>query len=102
MLKLKKIPVKKSVYPVEISDSVPFYNPSFQLSDKQVSEVADWEVGENYQMVIEVKMVGKQEYKNGKSTGASGSFEIISYKNIGESMSDDDMEELQGIALSKD
>lgn len=102
MLKLKKIPVKKSDYPMEVADSVPFYNPSFQLSDKQVPEVSDWEVGESYQIVVEVKMTRKEEYKNNSSTGSSGSFEIISYKAMdSEDMSDDDMETMQGMGLSK-
>ncbi len=97
MLRLKKIPVKKTDYPKPLAEDVPYYNPSFSLNDKQVSEIKDWDVGETYQLCIEVSMTSKQEYKDG---GVSGGFDIIAYKSLGENMSDGDMEEMQGQAMA--
>lgn len=98
MLKLKKIPVKKTDYPKEvISESLPYYNPSVSFNDKQIKEIGDWQVGEKYQVVVELVMTRKEEYKDGN---VSGGFDITAYKVLGDALSDDDIEELQAIGLS--
>lgn len=94
MLKLKKIPVKKSDYPKMLDEGIPYYNPSFSLNDKQVPEIADWEVGEEYQIVVNVKMTRKEEYKD---NNVSGGFDITGYKVVDNSLDDTDLEEIDGL-----
>ena len=107
MLKLKEIPVKKpakSNYPMISSEDYRLsYSPSFSLIDKQVPEIADWEVGKKYQMIVEVEMTGKNEVKErDEKIGVSGNFNILSYKTTDdvEDMSDEDVEKMMGKARS--
>lgn len=103
MLKLKKIPVKKDDYSKScgMSDEIPYFAPSFHVSDKQIPEIKDWKVGEKYQMVIEVEMKSMSSHKrDDQEIGTSGSFDVVAYKTANEEISDDDLESLQGKALS--
>ena len=101
---LKKIPVKKrekSDYPmVSMDDYRMSYPPSFYLIDKQVPEIEGWEVGKTYKIVVEIEMTGKNEVKDKSADkiGVSGNFDIVGYDA---EESDEDLEAIQGKALSK-
>ncbi len=100
MLKLKKIPItdNKNLDSGLIRNDY-ISSPSLSLNDKQVPEIKDWQVGETYTIVLEIKMVSMSAYDK---SGTSGSFDIIKYKVMDdiEDMSDADLEEMQGEALS--
>lgn len=106
-LTLKKIPVAKTKPKYMLEESkLPYYLPSFGLSSKQMPEIADWDVGKNYKLVIEVNMRSKNENEREGKTDSSGSLEIVAYKVIGKMKSIDDMSDkefgaYQGAALSE-
>lgn len=101
-MKLKKIPVKESK---EMMDSVPhemgMYPPSFYVGSKQIPEIKNWEVGETYQLVIEVVQKSKTE----NDMGVDSSFDIVAYKYLPkkkvEDMNDEEFGEYQGEVMSK-
>ena len=78
------------------------YPPSFSASVGQISEMEDWEVGETYRMMIEVKMKSKNENEHQE---LNGSFDIVAYKDMSPEkdpmkMTDKEVEEMQGKAMS--
>lgn len=93
MLKLKKIPTEK--WDNKLSDMP--YSPSVNFDTKQIPEIKDWEVGETYQVVFEIKQMNKSENKDGM---VNAGFDILGYKILGEDMSDTDIEEMQAEGLS--
>lgn len=83
--KLTKIPVaskpkdnKKGLDVAPPSmDTLPSYPPSFSASEKQISEVADWEPEEEYRLVIDIIMTSKVANRN---SPVRGDFDILGYK----------------------
>lgn len=103
MLKLKKIQIKKSKWQEnhQLDEGEDFslaYPPSFSANEKQIPEIADWKVGETYQIVIEVEMKRMSSYDNGTKKSTDASFDVVGYKVV-DDISDDDLEEMQGEAL---
>lgn len=45
------------------SSQQPYY-PSFRVSEKQLPQAAEWEVGKTYSVCMEVKMVGMESRNN--------------------------------------
>lgn len=52
--------------------------PSLHLCEEELKEVAEWEVGEKYTVLVELKMTSKSEYED----VISGSFEIEKIKEL--------------------
>ena len=100
MLKLKKIEAEKAQDYPEVGAR---FLPTLYLDSKQVSEIRDWEVGEEYTLVIKVKQTGKNENdkeKDGKVNSVRADFDIVGYKVLNDEMSDADLEEMQAKGLS--
>lgn len=99
-LKLKKIEVHEPTKGM-IEESPMMWTPSFSISDKQMSEVKDCDVGKKYRFVIEVEMKSKREVEKGIEAG----FDIVAYKIIKEKapedMTDEEFGEYQGEKLSE-
>jgi hypothetical protein len=97
-MKLKKIQTKRS-YPKQVESSMP--GPCVYISSDQMPEMKDWEVGETYQLVIEVVQKSKTETEN----SASGEFELVAYnympKKEMEDMTDEEFGELQSEIMAK-
>ena len=94
MLKLKKIPTAKNHEGMDMP-MMGEYPPTLHLTGKQVPEIKDWDVGEEYEMVVRVKQTSKSENKDGM---VDASFEVTAYKAMDE-MSDSDMEYMQAEGL---
>ena len=102
-LKLKTIPVsqpsKEDKEFMEKSPSVDL--PYFRTDAKQMPEVKNWEQGEFYKFVVEVKMKSKRDDER----GTRAEFEIVAYKPIVKKsineMTDKEFGEHQGEELSK-
>lgn len=105
MPNLKPIKVKKQKPKYMIGeDELPYYYPSFHVTNKQIPEIKSWEVGKNYKMVIEVNMRSKSEDERSGSKNASASLEVVAYavgkaKDISK-MTDKEFGAYQGEALS--
>lgn len=97
-MKLKKIQTKRS-YPEQVEASMP--GPCVYLSSDQMPEMKNWEVGETYQLVIEVV----QKSKNETEDRTSGEFELVAYKYMPkkemEDMTDEEFGELQSEIMAK-
>ena len=87
---LKKIPVSKGEDSVKVNPSSSMYPPSFYVSDKQMPEIENWEVGEKYTMVIEVEQKSMSE---GDDKSISANFDIVAYKHIPKASVEDMSEE---------
>lgn len=74
--------------------------PSFYVNGQQMPEIKDWEVGEEYQLVVNVTMKSKNE----NDDKIDGRFEIGAYKHMPkkkmEDMDDKEFAEYQGKVLS--
>lgn len=100
--KLKKIPVSKAG---EYSDSPAIhphpYPPTFSVGEKQMPEIADWEQGEKYRLIVEVHM---SEKSGEEGDPVHGRFEIVAYKHLKEKtieeMTDEEFGEHKDEALS--
>lgn len=96
-IKLKKIK-KPNMEGMKMPESM---GPMFYVDDMMMPEVADWEVGKKYRMVVEVE----QKSKNEDDHGVHGGFEIVAYKHLKdkslEEMSDKEFGEYQSQALAK-
>lgn len=96
-IKLKKIkkPEMKGM------DMPSMSGPMFYVDDMQMSEIADWKVGEKYKMVVEVEMKSMSEDDH----GMHGSLEVTAYKHLKEKtineMSDKEFGDYQGQQLAK-
>ena len=66
----------------KLTETIPEMKPSLYLSDKDLPEVADWEVGHEYKLLVEVKQTSKSinEYEGKKKMTAT--FEIAKVKAI--------------------
>lgn len=105
-LKLKKIPVSEKSSHHGIEEMVSVYPPSFHITDKQMQEIKDWEVGGKYRLVIEIEQTYKSEsVKDDGSVAIGGDFNIIKYKYLPEKtideMNDKEFGEYQGKEFSK-
>lgn len=93
-VKLKKIKVAKeeqSRYPVETS---PMTLPTLYVNSDQMPEIADWEVGKKYRLIIEVEQKSKSEVAvAGKSEIVDARFNIVGYKALDTKMNEDDLTE---------
>ena len=56
--------------------------PSFSISEKDLSEVKDWEVGKKYNLSIEVEQIGKEKgsYMTEDKNEIIGRFKITKIK----------------------
>lgn len=93
MLKLKKIPTEK--WDNKGLDAP--YFPGVNFDTKQIPEIKEWEVGETYQIVLEIKQTSKSEDKEGK---VNASFDITGYKVLDGEIDDADLEEMQAKGLA--
>ena len=98
MLKLKKIKAEdrnRCEMPKPVSS-----HPSLYLNNVQVPEIKDWEVLEEYEMIIRVKQRSRGEQGDGS---VDGSFDVVAYKVIDkkkiEDMTDEEFAEYQGKSL---
>lgn len=94
MLKLKKIIPEK--WDNKLMDAP--YSPSINFDDKQVPEIKDWQVGETYTLILEIKQTSKNENKDGS---VNAGFDILAYKELNDGeYTDAEIEAMQGKALS--
>ena|SRR3990167_5914055 len=97
-MKLKIIPAPKKQR--RNSVETPHSRPSFYVSSREMPEIADWEVGGKYRMVIEVEQKSKSE----DNERMNGSFEIVAYMPLREKtiheMSDREFGTYQGKKMS--
>ena|SRR3990167_10471282 len=102
MFKLKEIKTKKphNVDKLSSTEGQLSYPPNFYANAKQVPEIEDWKVGEKYILVIEVEMKRLSSYDNGTKTSTDASFDVLAYAIPGEEMSDEDLETMQGEAMT--
>ena len=77
------------------SDSKGFL-PSFHISSSDLPEVKDWEVGQNYEINLLVKQVGKREDDDGK---ISGDFDIIAIKSEGKSVTPEQKKAMEDMGV---
>lgn len=97
MLKLKKIEAEK--YP-EYPEQGARFLPTIYLDSRQIAEIRDWEVGEEYTLILKVKQTSKSENdkeKDGKVNSVRAEFDVIAYKAISEdyeNMSSEDFKEM--------
>lgn len=100
---LQKIPLKKIKIDEKTEDAFEEnqrrnFPVTFDVTDEQVPESADWQPGEDYLMVIKIR----QKSKTGdKVKGFNSSFKITAYKDITpptdpKDMSDEEIAEFQG------
>lgn len=83
---------------VDSEDYMLSYPPSFQANAKQIPEITDWKVGEEYTIVVKVEMKRMSSYDNGTKKSTDASFDVIAYKVL-DDVSDDDLEEMQAEAM---
>lgn len=99
MLKLKKIPLapKREDECFDSPMGLSSYYPSFAASNLQIKEVQDWDVGETYRIILDVKMTSKRK---GMDEPANGGFDIVAYKAFAkkslDNLTDKEFEEYQG------
>lgn len=99
MKHLKKIKVNE---PNDVEVSEPYNSvPNFYINAEQMPEIEDWQVGEKYQIVMEVEQKSKEINEN----NTSARFDIVAYrylpkKSIDE-MTDDEFGEYQSTSLDK-
>jgi len=79
--------------------------PDFRVTDDQIAEIKDWEVGEKYQLVIEVEMISKTKIGIlGGTDDYDGRFEVQAYKHLApkslDEMTDEEFELEQAKGLS--
>lgn len=74
------------------------FPPHFEVDEKQMPEIKDWAVGEKYRFIIEAEQKSMHEDEDKVRAG----FDIVAYKYLdpSEEMTDEEIEEVQGEALS--
>ena len=101
-MKLKKLHIKKHENDIHIHMPMP---PSFSVDNSVMPEIKDWQVGETYRLVIDVRQTSKSEMVMHDKEVIDGRMEIVAYKYLPkksvEEMSDKEFEEYQGEVLSK-
>ena len=60
--------------------------PSFRLEKKDMPEIAKWEVGDEYELRIKVRMTSYEEHKSlsSEESRANGEFDIIGVEPVEE------------------
>lgn len=58
--------------------------PTFHVSDKQMPEIEDWEVGKSYTIKVKVKMIDRSEFESLERESGHATFEVISYETVGQ------------------
>lgn len=100
---LKKIKISKprDGFDEVVSEGYPHWPPRFDVTDNQMSEIKEWEVGEKYLMVVEVRQTSKTA-REGQPVRAE--FDIVRYKALSgksmEDMTDEEFQVEQGKALA--
>lgn len=62
-------------------DAVPTSSfPSFYVSDEQMAEIADWEIGEEYTFTVSVRMKYKMQEATVDGTDTDGTLEVLAYE----------------------
>lgn len=74
--KLNKVKPEKGGEPVSSKE----YFPNIYLKAKDLPEIKEWEVGEDYYLLLKVTMRSKEEYETSNEERCSASFDI---KEIG-------------------
>jgi len=98
MLKLKNIPVESYEENMKLDSGK--YLPTLYFDEKQVPEIKDWEVGEEYDVVLRLKQTSKNENElEPDENNLNAGFNIVAYKVLDSEMSDADLEKLQAEAL---
>jgi len=72
--KLKKVKPEKNGMPEVKSKE---YFPSVHFDSKTLPEIKDWEVGEEYVVVMKLKQTSYSEHENDKENTADASFDIV-------------------------
>lgn len=67
--------------------------PSFSLTETQLPEAKDWQVGKKYTLEVEVEMVGSNINEYSKDKTVSYSFNIV---KVGAEMDEDELEAKRG------
>lgn len=82
-------------------DSMPEMIPCFSVTAKQMPELKSWEVGEKYQLVVDVVQTSRREDKDGN---IDAGFDVVGYKHLPandiEDMTDAEFEKEQAKGLS--
>lgn len=96
--KTKKIKVTTPDSPLE-SPYLP--SPCFNVTGEQMPEIKNWQVGQKYQLVIDVLQASKSLTKDGH---ADARLEVVGYKYLPakeiEDMTDEEFEKEQAKGLS--
>lgn len=102
-MKLKPIKIQKSENTV--SDMPMRMLPSLHVNDKEVPEIADWEVGRKYLLAIKVKQVSKDISEHSEQKSVHARLELVAYnvlqKKKLEDMNDKEFSEHIGKELAK-
>jgi len=101
-IKLKKIPVSEpskdeKKFMDEMEGHPSSRLPSFDVDDKQMPEIKNWEQGESYILIVKVNMRMKRSDKR----GTNADLDIVSYKSIVKKKIDDMTDEEFGKEQSK-
>lgn len=75
--KLNKVKPEKDEEPVSSKE----YFPTLYLKAEDLPEIKEWEVGEDYYLLLKVTMRSKEEYETSNKEHCSASFDI---KEIGD------------------
>lgn len=78
--KLEKVKPKKIGMPVEETE----YFPSFSLDTKTLEDIKDWEVGEDYYVVLKLTQKSKNVHEMDGKSHTSASFDIKEIGVLGE------------------
>jgi|GEM_PF-5644686 len=54
--------------------------PSLYVDEKEMPEIEDWKVGQEYELKIRVKVTTKDEYADGTATNSR--LEVIAYEDL--------------------
>lgn len=68
--------------------------PTLWIREDEIPEVNTWEVGQEYELKIRVKMTNKDEYASGQKT--TGRLEIVAYEDITPKVDNDPSTPRQG------
>ena len=69
--------------------------PSIYLSDKDLPEIKNWEVGEEYWLAVEVRLSSKSISEENGKKAMRASFEILKIKSVDGSAGTKDFKEFE-------